>query len=195
MPRVSTVLIAVPHGGFVEPNVFARLFNQDDCGARSVLVPWGDGYRIDEKRNGIARRALAMGADYVLMVDSDVLLPPDALASLLGHGKEVVLGYYQRKGAGGDTDIVRLGAASADDVLTLDELSAAAADRSLLEVDAGGMGCALVSTDVFRRLGDPWFEFTSVSEDYEFCRRCRAAGIGVFVDVRLRCHHLRLEAV
>jgi len=41
-------------------------------------------------RNTAVRRALAIGADFVLFVDADMVFPGDALNRLLGHNQDIV---------------------------------------------------------------------------------------------------------
>jgi hypothetical protein len=49
------------------------------------------------------------------------------------------------------------------------------------------MGFCLIESAVFRRVGEPWFDFERqgrhlVGEDTYFCRKLRDHGISIFVD-------------
>jgi hypothetical protein len=74
----------------------------------------------------------------------------------------------------------------------------AAAGIKKLECHGGGMGCALVKTDVFRRLSYPWYDWVNygdknrgmLSEDLYFCALCRTSGIRIYTDVRVGCGHM-----
>jgi hypothetical protein len=67
----------------------------------------------------------------------------------------------------------------------------------LIEVDAVGLGCCLIRTDVFKHVPRPWFEWTlgrvgiklGVSEDFDFCERVKAKGYHVIVDTGLIVKH------
>ena len=78
-----------------------------------------------------------------------------------------------------------------------------------IDVKGGGLGCALIRTEVFERLEFPWFEwkdlgyedcfavdvygctdrFQSGGEDIEFCNACRYEGIRITADARVACGH------
>ena len=58
------------------------------------------------------------------------------------------------------------------------------------------MGCALISTDIFKRTDYPWFDWVKyknglfLSEDLFFCEVCRKNGIPIYVDPRVSCGHI-----
>ena len=62
----------------------------------------------------------------------------------------------------------------------------------------GGMGCALIKTDVFRKCSYPWYDWVNygdanrgmLSEDLYFCVLCRNSGIPIYSDVRVGCGHM-----
>lgn len=150
------------------------------------------GYDIDRARNFMAQWALDEKCDYLFMVDSDIILPQDAISNLLQHRAMVCLGWYARTTDESFTNVVRKATAGHGDCFSVKEL---ASMDGTIEVKAGGMGCALVSTDVFGRIKFPWFEYTdgpaAMSEDYSFCKKCWEAGIGVLLDARVGCGHIK----
>ena len=67
----------------------------------------------------------------------------------------------------------------------------AAVQEHTIAVKGGGLACALIRTDVFRRIGKPWFVFSEQrGEDYAFCKKCSDAGIAIYVDTRVGCGHI-----
>ena len=60
------------------------------------------------------------------------------------------------------------------------------------------MGCALIRTDVFRKIEYPWYDWVNygdknrgmLSEDLYFCVLCRNSGVPIHADVRVGCGHL-----
>ena len=72
------------------------------------------------------------------------------------------------------------------------------AGETKIEVHGGGMGCALIRTDVFRELTYPWYDWVNygdanrgmLSEDLYFCSLCHISHIPVYTDVRVGCGHL-----
>lgn len=154
-----------------------------------------NGQIVDDARTAMAEEAVRRGVDYLLMVDADVVLPEHAIATLVRDGLDVCMGYYPRGlRDDGMTNVIRLGASDYRDSIPGSEL-AALREKGVdtLKVKGNGLGCALVRTGVFKRIGDPWFNFVrrqQFSEDYWFCRQCTNAGIDLHVDTRVACGHI-----
>jgi len=194
------ILIAVPTFETIFPETFKSIYDLD-TGGHEALFEYVRGYDVAVARNKIAKRAMELDVDRVLMVDNDTVVPHDALVNLAGHGKEVVLGYYAHRPKAGDYDgrsnVCRLGPVDYVDQYQMDELKALASEGTYLErVHGGGMGCALISTDIFRETEYPWFDWVKyknglyLSEDLFFCEVCRKNRIPIYVDTRVSCGHV-----
>lgn len=204
------ILIAVPTFETIYPDTYKSIWDLDKCG-HEVLFDSVRGYDVATARNKIAQRAIDLETDYVLMVDNDVVLPPDALKLLLEDAKDVCIGYYAHRDTDnlyrGNTCACRLKDANgkeyyhypleseytAEEMRTMKE-----AGVTKIEIHGGGSGCALIRTDVFRKLSYPWYDLVNygdanrgmLSEDLYFCCLCRNSGIPVYTDVRVGCGHL-----
>lgn len=194
------ILIAVPTFENITPDTFRSIYGLNQAGCECVFN-FIRGYDCAAARNNIAREALNVQADYVLMVDNDVVLPPDALVNLLQDAKDVCLGYYPHRNAenlyDGKTSVCRLGELNYTMQYPAIELKEMA-DRGeyKVQIHGGGMGCALINTDLFRRFEYPWFAWVNykdggvLSEDLFFCECCKHQGIPVYTDTRVGCGHL-----
>ena len=208
---MTRVLIEVPtYDGRIAPCTSESLWRLDHAGCHVDYKP-RQGYGCAMARNRIAADALNAQYDYVVMVDNDIALPRDALANLLEHKVSVVMGYYLNRyarGGGSLTTLYRI--APTWDMYPASELKALReSGQTLLRVKGGGMGCALIHTDVFRMLPFPWFEWTDLSrdtlvakdaygcydafqsggEDINFCNLLRENGIAIHADTRVACGH------
>jgi len=204
------ILIAVPTFETIYPDTYKSLWDLDKCG-HEVLFDSVRGYDVATARNRIARKALELETDFLLSVDNDVTLPKDALALLLEDAKDVNLGYYAHRDTDnvyrGNTCICRLKDAEGKEYYHYpleSEYSAEEmrrmrnAGETKIEVHGGGMGCALIRTDVYRKTEYPWYDWVNygdanrgmLSEDLYFCSLCRANGIPIYADVRVGCGHL-----
>lgn len=204
------ILIAVPTFETIYPDTYKSLWDLDKCG-HEVLFDSVRGYDVATARNKIAQRAIDLDTDYVLMVDNDVVLPKNALKLLLEDAEEVTLGYYAHRGNDnlyhGNTCICKLKDADGKDYYhypleseyTAEEMHAMAdAGETKVRIHGGGMGCALIRTDVFRKLTYPWYDWVNygdknrgmLSEDLYFCTQCIIAGIPLYTDVRVGCGHM-----
>ena len=159
-----------------------------------VVHRYVGGYDVARARNFMAQWALDEGVDYLLMVDSDMVLPKDAIANLLSHDVEICTGWAV-KGSSDDglTSVVKFGPNSFNDCYYAREVAELG---ELAQVKGNGMACALISTDVFRRFKRPWFKFvdnangSGLGEDYWFCMQCANIGVKVHVDTRVGCGHI-----
>ena len=197
---MSKILIAVPTYENISPDTFKSIYGLQ-TGEHWCVFDFVRGYDCAAARNNIAREALSEEADYVLMVDNDITLPPDALMNLLDDPKDICLGYYAHRNTqnmySGKTSVCRLGEFNYTMQYPGMELKSMAG-RGIykVQVHGGGMGCALIRTDLFRRLPYPWFKWINynngevLSEDLYFCDICGQSQIPIYVDTRVGCGHL-----
>ena len=204
------ILIAVPTFETIYPDTYKSMWDLDKCG-HEVLFESVRGYDVATARNKIAHKAMELDTDYVLMVDNDVTLPKDALKLLLENDADVCLGYYAHRGEDnlyhGRTCLCRLKDKDGKEYYhypleseyTAEEMRTMKAEGvTKIEIHGGGMGCALIRTDVFRKLSYPWYDWVNygdankgmLSEDLYFCALCRNSGMPIYGDVRVGCGHL-----
>lgn len=194
------ILVAVPTFENIYPDTFKSIYDLDR-GGHEVEFDFVRGYDCATARNNIVFRAQKMDVDYVLMVDNDVVLPQDALVNLLDGEMEVCLGYYAHRnkenGFDGKTSVCRLGEFNYTDQFPVDELrQLREAGRYKIQIHGGGMGCALIKTNVYSRLKYPWYDWVNyadkgiLSEDLYFCEQCKWNNIPIYTDTRVGCGHL-----
>ena len=196
------VLIAVPTFENIYPDTFKALWDMDK-GGHTCVFEFVRGYDCATARNNIVQKALEMGADYVMMVDNDVTVPPNALVNLISHGVDVCSGYYaHRDKTGEDTDktnVCKLGEFNYTNQYTGAELKEMRErGEYLFRIHGGGMGCILIRVDVFRRMSYPWYDWVNynddkhsmLSEDLYFCEKCKFAKVKIHADSRVACGHM-----
>lgn len=204
------ILIAVPTFESIYPDTFKAIYGLDS-GGHELLFDFVRGYDCATARNNIAQRAIDEEADYVLMVDNDVVLPEDALINLLDDPKDVCLGYYAHR----DNDNIYRGKTCVckltdpygnkyinyplESEYTSEELKILREQGiTKMQIHGGGMGCALIKVDVFRKLRYPWYNWVNyagdqrgmLSEDLYFCEQLRSHRIPVYTDARVACGHM-----
>jgi glycosyltransferase involved in cell wall biosynthesis len=204
------ILIAVPTFETIYPDTYKSLWDLDKDG-HEVLFDSVRGYDVATARNKIAQLAMDLKTDYVLMVDNDVVLPKDALKLLLEDAKDVCLGFYAHRPDDnvyrGRTCICKLKDENGkeyyhypleSEYTATDMHGMADAGETKIRIHGGGMGCALIRTDVFKRLTYPWYDWVNygeknrgmLSEDLYFCTQCIIAGVPIYADVRVGCGHM-----
>lgn len=205
---MAKVLIAVPTFESIYPDTFKSIYDLDVSGHETVFE-FVRGYDCATARNQIAKKALDASADYVLMVDNDVVLPKDALVNLLEDPRQVCLGFYAHRDNDniyrGRTCLCKLqtpgGARWHDYPLeseyTAEEL-AELRNRGeyKIRVHGGGMGCALIRTGVFKSMTYPYYDWVNygngkmLSEDLYFCEQCKKHAVPIWADTRVNCGHM-----
>lgn len=189
------VLVAIPTYETIRPETFKAVYGLDAAG-HEVLFDYVRGYGAARARNLIAEEALEGGFEAVLMVDSDVVPPRDALALLSEGDAPVVLGCYRRRGGDAGTEVFLPGMRDFTDA---NRVACADLPRGRFEAKGGGMGCALIRTGAFKTLPRPWFRYLEyadgsvLSEDNYFCDACSSHGLRVEADGRVRCAHVGSE--
>ena len=193
------VLIAVPTFENITPDTFKSIYelNRGNLETEFTFIR---GYDCAKARNKIAEEALSRKVDYVLMVDSDIILPKNALIDLLEQFPKVCFGYYIRHKSSKkiehtETTINKPGDSNTNPFFTEELIKNRDNGIYRLPIRSAGAGCALIQTKVFEDLEYPWFDYISykdktfLSEDYYFCKQCRDAQIPLYVDTRVACSH------
>lgn len=184
---MKTILIAVPTNKYIEPETFKSIYDLAVPSGYTTTFQFFYGYQIDQIRNLIAH--WASNYDYLFSVDSDIVLPQNALVKLLAHDKDIVSGLYiQRKINQHILELYRDGKnVPYNDIKGF----------NLVEVDSCGFGCVLIKSKVITDIGYPQFVYKSaidhkdtVSEDTYFCLKARQLGYKVFADPTLQCNHI-----
>lgn len=193
------IFIAVPTFETISPDTFKSIYGLQRCG-HWVVFDYVRGYDCATARNNIAKQTKREGADYVFMVDSDIVLPSDALQHLLDNPVDVCLGYYPHRlhnRYDGRVTMFKNDEFDYTHYYTAEEvkdLREQGVTRQL--VHGGGMGCALIKADVFDRIEFPYFDWVNyengmlLGEDTFFCSRCKKAGIPIYMDTRVKCGHI-----
>lgn len=175
---VPKVVIGVPSGDMMHADcAFALMGLVASSRARLVLANPKSCY-VWQSRNVCVQVAQQHGADYLFFVDSDVVVPSDALDRLLAHDRDVVGATYIKRAPPHSI----LGA-------RLDGRPDFPA-QGLVAMAEMPTGCLLIRTKVFDTIARPYFRHevageSVVGEDILFCRTVVARGVNIFCDMSL----------
>jgi GT2 family glycosyltransferase len=182
-------LIAIPTSRDIEIQCAASIIGMEREGRIGVFCP--QSYSIDASRNLIVEHALEIGYDYIMWIDSDMILPKNTLTTLMSHDKDVVSGVYAYKLIGAENAVTKRFKDKAKDIYEDIPLKEITESKRLIEVDGVGFGCVLTKVDVFRHIKKPWFRYTpNMGEDIYFCRKAQKAGYQVYLDTSILCGHV-----
>lgn len=196
------IFIAVPTTPFggIHPECYKSIYGLDRCG-HWVVFDYQSGYDCACARNRIAKQAIAEKSDYVLMVDSDTVLPGDTLRLMLEEPVDVLAACCPHRPASntfdGRVNATKLGEYDYTDFYTVSDLERLCSEGVTRErIHGCGFGATMVRTELFESLPWPWFKWTEypsgacLSEDLSFCELCKQADVPVYLDPRIRCGHI-----
>jgi FkbM family methyltransferase len=187
------ILIAVPTNRNIEATTFKSIYDQYIPEGYTVDFQYFWGYQVDQVRNLIAHWVINNGYDYLFAVDSDISFPPDTLARMLNHNRDLVSGVYIQRIPG--THVIEImrknqwGGVSHVDWADIK-------GQGLVPIDGCGFGCVLVKAEVFKAIPYPHFLYHSaidhkntVSEDVHFCNQMRDRRFKLWCDTSIVCDH------
>lgn len=189
----TNILIAIPTAKYIESETFKSIFNLEIPDGVVASMECFYGYNIAQVRNLIADFAIRNQYDYVLWVDSDVVLPRDALAKMLTHRQHYVSGVYIQRKQGVSIPEVYMHYGEGMVNMSPDAIP----ESGLMVVAATGFGCVLTTRKILEDVGYPQFEYTNaldhkntVSEDVDFCVKAARSGYDITLDPSIRCKHI-----
>jgi cellulose synthase/poly-beta-1,6-N-acetylglucosamine synthase-like glycosyltransferase len=157
------------------------------------FMPWDDyaiqiGTYLPIARNTLHNAFLKRkDFKYMVMLDSDVLPPPDFLERLMKHDKPVVGGWYRKKGGKCEPVVYDYHSTDEKGIVYWDKRFEEG--KGLEQVGAIGAGCVLMRRDAAEALGENPYDMNSGGEDMKLCLRLKELGIPIFVDWSIQCAH------
>ena len=163
------------------------------------VMPWDDvivsgSTYLPDARNLVHDQFLDRSdAEYLFMLDSDVLVPPTAISKLLKHMERrkdvrIVGGWYKKKSEPYGPVVYHANGFEGD-IAQYQQYGQNEIGEGLEKVDAAGAGCWMVHRSVVEALGESPFHMAEGGEDLVFCRKVQKAGFDLFIDWDLAAAH------
>jgi GT2 family glycosyltransferase len=195
-------LIAVPCMDMLHTGFFVTYNQMRKVGDTGLAVCQSS--LVYESRNILGKSALESGADRILWLDSDMLLPPDLMEKLsenLDNGCEYAAAlYFQRNGTHDPVAYERLERAEdAEGMVSVDVATVRSwPEDQLFEIAGSGFGAVMMTVGLYRRVyeayGLPFSPLLGLAEDLSFCLRARKLGAKLWCDSRVRPKHIGMTA-
>jgi hypothetical protein len=154
-----------------------------------------DGW-IDHMREKLAEEAVAMKADYVLCLDTDMVFPPNLIERMmklfLKHKNiEAITGLYSWKAPPFVQHVYHEYNRKTDKF----NVAAGFPLTEIFQVEGAGFGCVMFKTSILKKMSKPWFEFKYgvYGEDLYFFRKFILENnrpIRMVCDPTISCKHL-----
>lgn len=158
----------------------------------NVVSPKEDKKLTKEEKKFKAKELLSAFAiehnyDYLLLLDSNMIIPFDSIERLLRHKKDIVAGIYQSKFIVGKK--IRIGPLvilpdknGKGRFASTNELR----DNELIEVDAAGLGCCLISKKALQKIKFR-LDKNIKRDDFAFFLDAKSAGFKAYADTSVKC--------
>jgi GT2 family glycosyltransferase len=142
-------------------------------------------------RNTIFDFAIDNKCDYVLFIDSDVIVPKETLTSLLSHNVDIASGFYPLMNEFGiPIPNAKVTSGVVQGYMIFPDMKL---DGGIYPVDLVGMGCCLISKKIFEkyrfRCERGKYGDLIKSEDWCFCEDLKKDGVAIMFDTKLTCKH------
>lgn len=179
------IVIGMPCGDYVHYLTalhFAGLLSYTRERGVEAIPVMNAGSMPNNNRTLLMRAAVEHKADALLLIDSDMVMPPDSLLRLLAHGedKDIIGATYAQRQPKGPAHGQEIDGAR---INVLDDRDA------VREVQTLPCGMLLIRKRVWEIIEQPYFRYPfkahaelSGSEDFDFCRRASELGFRVWLD-------------
>jgi hypothetical protein len=154
--------------------------------AGEIFIPYA--------REMLAGKALEWGADYLFMIDDDMMAPADLFYRLVKHDVDIVAPLAFTRNP--PHRPVMFSTVEGFDPVTKRQYYVNNQVKNyprnkLVECDAVGFGSVLIKTDVFKKIEKPWFfGMPQTGEDVTLCVKAKKEGFRVFMDTATKLGHL-----
>jgi len=197
--RTNPIMLGVPMDEVMFSKFFAGII-------RAEIMPWDsivttESTYLPDARNLVHDAFLKSGLPHLFMVDSDVLIMPWIIQTLLGHKKDLVGGWYHQKGAKVvDGQMVHKPTVYKrwevqEDGFPYFEIYDSP-EKGLMKVAGIGAGCIMMNRKLAEALGEsPYHTDKGVGEDLVMCKKVLDLGYDIWVDWELACPHVGVSYV
>lgn len=188
--RTESIYWAFPMDELLFSKWFLNFINLD-------FMPW-DSFGIQlntylpDARNFLHEKFLKSNLNWMVMLDSDVLPPPNFIEKLMSHDKPMVGGWYRKKTGNGEPVVY-------DYVLNDKGIHwwriRKEPGTGLEKVDGAGAGCWLMKKEVAEALGPKPYEMEHGGEDLDLCYKVNQAGFPIYIDWSIACAHAGVAVI
>lgn len=191
----KTIYLAILNQGTISTDLsqMINLYTQND--SYRLFLTYPNGKPITNNRNTIVQKFLSTDCDYLMMIDSDIVPPPNAL-NLADFDKDIItpLMFVKQKGMMIPLFLQRGkdGIYDAGDYLNL---------TGLQEVGATGTGCIVIKREVLEKVKHPFENVydedgvKTLGNDFHFCQKAKKLGFKVWVHLDYIADHIYSDSL
>lgn len=146
-------------------------------------------------RELLAEEALKVGADFILFIDDDMMVPKNLFPALIKHADsaDIIAPLCFQRIAPYNPVVYKIkeGRQSDGRKFIYNESNKDYPRNSVFQADAVGFGVVLIKTEVLKKLPKPWFfSNQNVGEDIYFCLEAKKRGFKLLIDSTIKIGHM-----
>jgi hypothetical protein len=172
------------------------LFKMQQDPRYDVSLKIWPGFGVDVVRNQIVAAFLQSDAQFLLMIDDD-MIPPDDLLEMAAYDCDIVGALYYAWNIGSGPFVAAYWEES--DGQYARPKPGYIENTGLREITLVGGGCIMIHRRVLEAIPVPWFSFETdaagqkiiTPEDFLICRKAISHGFKVFLDTDRVCGHIK----
>ena len=148
--------------------------------------------RILSSRRILQQKVLKDGYDYLFFLDTDLMIPSKTLKKLVEADKDIIVGVYlATMKVGGKAGVFPVLYDFADKGKARLMLHQEVIDDKVIEINASGLGCCLISKKVLEKINFRYFKESKSGEDVAFFVDAREKfGFKAFANTSVKCLHM-----
>lgn len=203
---MKKILIGLPNTGYYHFTTVSSIMTLDMPKNIEVNFRFISNCLIYDAREGLCKFAINEGFDYILMIDSDMMLPKDTIIKYLEtlenpeHKCDIVSGLiFKRSFPFQPCIYLKARVIEQEDKSYKPHLEGIIkwTENSIIPIEACGMAACMIRTSILKDIKKPWFyPFPSMGEDITFCIKARQeAGAKIYCDTRIDVGHLSVSPI
>lgn len=198
---MGKVLIAVPCMGSVSADFFDSIVHLRNDGTNLLALEANS--LVYNARAHLTMKAIEIGAEWMMFIDSDMVFPPDVIEKLLdtaiSEEADLVTGiYFKRKFPTQPVICKNIYWSQDPKTGELDGGAEVYEDYprdSVFPIEACGMACTLIKLSAIQDCANacrmsPYQPLPGLSEDFSFCFRMKQLGKKMLCDSRVKVGHI-----
>ncbi len=192
---MDTICIGIPHTGLFHWQVLGSLLSLQLPKDTKIKYHLVGSCLIYEAREGIINFALKNECNYVLFLDSDMVLPSNALLKMV-HAlntteANIITGTAFKRTPPFQPCFYTKLSYNPKEMKPILESPVEFPKTGLIPLQGLGMACCMMKTSIFKNIEKPYFfPLPNLGEDLTFCLKAKQKNIKMYVDLSIDVGHV-----
>lgn len=198
---MKKLLVGLPNTGYYHFSTVSSLMGLQISKDIQMSSSFISNCLIYDARESLVKHAIENNYDYILMVDSDMVLPPNTLIELLNTldaGFDLATGLIFKRSYPFQPCFYSKARISEKDGKFIPQLEGIIKWNvgEIYPIEACGMACCLIKVECLKELETPLFyPFPDIGEDITFCIKFRQKGFKLGLNTNIDVGHLAIHPI